>query len=775
MAKPRSRNDNAHRRLPAHLPQDRGRGGRRLGVAQQYRLPRRPDGARAGRRAAVPEGQRRDPHRDRRAPRDPAPRAPQPPGPHGGQGGLRPRGVRGLHGPPGRRAGGVVPHARRRRCRPRGHDRGGPGHAGSDEPGPGGLRRGRRAPVRVLHAGPRGGLHRPPARSTLRRASTRSRTAWPGTSAAAAPTRASSRPCRRPRAPRRGRRRAMAQQPRRHRRAPKVTFTVKAGHASDPQSLVVHVAEGDLQPWDLDTKLAVVKGRHTRLDGPDKVTGKAKYTFDLSRAGDALGKDGPRHRARGRDRRHRHVEGGGPARREGGVDHRVAHGALRGPGRGRGGRGLARGRGGRRAPGARDLRRAALRHRAAGGPGAGRAPGLRDAASSRPTPRTRPKTLPRKGNVVGPNVPRATAARAGDIDKGFAEADAVVEATYHVPVHTHCSARDARCRRAMGRGDAHHPRLHPGRLRGAQRRGGGPGDRPQERHRDHRAHGRGLRQQARPLRHRQRVRGGGLPPGQAGGRAGEADARPPRGAPLHGQRAARAHDGAPGGEAGRHLDGPPPPRRSAPRGSPTARAAAAPRAALYQDCPNARIEDHDVFTNAGPAAPLRAPGHPQGAFALESAVDELAHKLGMDPLDLRRKNESSPVRRIQHDDREPRPSAGSGGTRSRARAAGRRSKRGIGDGQRQLVRDRSAAAAWPRRCRIHRDGGVELLPGRAGHRHRLPHRDGGRGGGGAGPDAGRRQGQHRRHPAAPRARARAAATPRTRWPPRCGWPPTPRA
>ena len=63
---------------------------------------------------------------------------------------------------------------------------------------------------------------------------------------------------------------------------PKVTYTVKAGHATAPQVLEVHAAEGDLKPWDLDSKLAVVKGRHTRLDGPDKVTGRAKYTFDLT-------------------------------------------------------------------------------------------------------------------------------------------------------------------------------------------------------------------------------------------------------------------------------------------------------------------------------------------------------------------------------------------------------------------------------------------------------------------------------------------------------------
>lgn len=55
-------------------------------------------------------------------------------------------------------------------------------------------------------------------------------------------------------------------------------------------------------------------------------------------------------------------------------------------------------------------------------------------------------------------------------------------------------------------------------------------------------------------------------------------------------------------------------------------------------CPNVRTETVDAFVNAGPARPFRAPGHPQGAFALEQAMDALAVKLGMDPVALRRKN-----------------------------------------------------------------------------------------------------------------------------------------
>ncbi len=55
-------------------------------------------------------------------------------------------------------------------------------------------------------------------------------------------------------------------------------------------------------------------------------------------------------------------------------------------------------------------------------------------------------------------------------------------------------------------------------------------------------------------------------------------------------------------------------------------------------CPNVKCESTDVFINAGPARPFRAPGHPQGAWALEQMLDALAEKLGMDPVELRLKN-----------------------------------------------------------------------------------------------------------------------------------------
>ena len=60
-------------------------------------------------------------------------------------------------------------------------------------------------------------------------------------------------------------------------------------------------------------------------------------------------------------------------------------------------------------------------------------------------------------------------------------------------------------------------------------------------------------------------------------------------------------------------------------------------------------EESDVYSNAGPGAPFRAPGHPQGAFALEQTIDEMAYELGMDPLEFRIKNtESDKVRQVEY-------------------------------------------------------------------------------------------------------------------------------
>jgi xanthine dehydrogenase YagR molybdenum-binding subunit len=62
-----------------------------------------------------------------------------------------------------------------------------------------------------------------------------------------------------------------------------------------------------------------------------------------------------------------------------------------------------------------------------------------------------------------------------------------------------------------------------------------------------------------------------------------------------------------------------------------------PLRTVYQ-CDNVYVEEYSVYTNAGPARPMRAPGHVQGTFGMDSLIDELAEKIGMDPLEFRLKN-----------------------------------------------------------------------------------------------------------------------------------------
>lgn len=116
-------------------------------------------------------------------------------------------------------------------------------------------------------------------------------------------------------------------------------------------------------------------------------------------------------------------------------------------------------------------------------------------------------------------------------------------------------------------------------------------------------------------------------------------------------------------------------------------------------------EENDVFINAGPAAAFRAPGHPQGAFALEQSIDDLAVKLNMDPLDLRDKIDSNPVRRVERQiiresalwkSRNPKANADSGPI-----------KRGVGLSQSvwyRFINMNSAAEV-----RVHRDGSLEVM------------------------------------------------------------------
>jgi xanthine dehydrogenase YagR molybdenum-binding subunit len=59
---------------------------------------------------------------------------------------------------------------------------------------------------------------------------------------------------------------------------------------------------------------------------------------------------------------------------------------------------------------------------------------------------------------------------------------------------------------------------------------------------------------------------------------------------------------------------------------------------VYHQVPNRRVNHTAVSTNCGSARAWRAPNHPQASYLTCSALDDLAAKLNMDPLDLFQKN-----------------------------------------------------------------------------------------------------------------------------------------
>lgn len=121
-------------------------------------------------------------------------------------------------------------------------------------------------------------------------------------------------------------------------------------------------------------------------------------------------------------------------------------------------------------------------------------------------------------------------------------------------------------------------------------------------------------------------------------------------------------------------------------------------------CANFASEHYDVLTNQSPGCAFRAPGQPQGCFALEQAIDELSDKLHLDPIALRDKIDTNDTRKEQR-----RVGAQAFGWSSR-KAAGADSgsiKKGIG----------MAQGEWPRfvdmnsscEIRFTNDGSFEIL------------------------------------------------------------------
>jgi xanthine dehydrogenase YagR molybdenum-binding subunit len=130
---------------------------------------------------------------------------------------------------------------------------------------------------------------------------------------------------------------------------------------------------------------------------------------------------------------------------------------------------------------------------------------------------------------------------------------------------------------------------------------------------------------------------------------------------------------------------------------------AGPATNMYK-CPNLLTEEYDVFVNAGPGAAFRAPGHPQGCFAFEQAIAEVAVKLDMDPLTFREKIDASPARKAERQVilertnwRNRRPAASDSGP----------IKRGMGIAQSVWYRFVNMDSSCE--IRVSRDGSVELM------------------------------------------------------------------
>ncbi|MEZ5039209.1 MAG: molybdopterin-dependent oxidoreductase [Saprospiraceae bacterium] len=94
----------------------------------------------------------------------------------------------------------------------------------------------------------------------------------------------------------------------------------------------------------------------------------------------------------------------------------------------------------------------------------------------------------------------------------------------------------------------------------------------------------------------------------------------------------------------------------------------------YTGMPKA-LEDFDVVTNAPGARPFRAPSGPAAFWALESAIDEMAHKIGMDPIALRRKWDNNEIRPPLYDWAEKIPAWANRGP---VNTSNERFKKGIG-------------------------------------------------------------------------------------------------
>ncbi len=131
---------------------------------------------------------------------------------------------------------------------------------------------------------------------------------------------------------------------------------------------------------------------------------------------------------------------------------------------------------------------------------------------------------------------------------------------------------------------------------------------------------------------------------------------------------------------------------------------------FYTQSAKRRTSHKDLATDTDPARPMRAPGHPQGFFGAELFLDELAAKAGLDPLELRLRNDADTIRQDQW--RFGAERFGWAKARQRQNLPGGRYCRGVGlASARWGTLGNAGRPAHGITCRIHQDGRVEVRSG----------------------------------------------------------------
>jgi xanthine dehydrogenase YagR molybdenum-binding subunit len=488
---------------------------------------------------------------------------------------------------------------------------------------------------------------------------------------------------------------------------PTVTFQAKAGFPADPKPMEVHAAVGDIKPWDAESwaQFEQMGKPRPRSEGPLKVTGRARYTHDVKLPGMLYGRMIGAEIAAGEivaidtskaealpgvkavwtaDSRIVRFAGQDVAA-VAAVSPEIAMDAAR----------LVKVTYKER-PFTHELR-AAMKDDAPLVYDLDKSPAGRD--------------VPRKGNVFGPGRSRGNR---GDVEKGFAEAEVVHEGTYYCAVHTH-SPLETHGVVASWEGDQLTVYASTQGIFAV---------------REGLAEALGIdRKNVRVLcEHMGGGFGSKLGPSASGSAFAMVACRLAKraGAPvklmLDRKQEQLCTGNAPSAlitvKVGAKKDGTMTAVHYKSHGSggvASGGGTAGPAGSLHGKNPNLKAEEYDVFTNAGPAAALRAPGHSQGAFGIESAVDELAEKLGMDPLELRKKNEASPVRMAQYD-----IGAKEIGWTRRNKKAGDLSTGGFGPAKGAKKRGLGMANGnWyvfasentGAQVKVHRDGSVEVIAG----------------------------------------------------------------